>query len=53
MYFSVNSVPQDRGGIESGANPVGVAPVSLTPRCRAANTDPVGVSLLAIWPVSR
>ncbi len=23
MYFSVNSVPQDRGGLESGANPVG------------------------------
>ncbi|MDU8360718.1 hypothetical protein, partial [Pseudomonas syringae group sp. J309-1] len=25
-------------------NTVGVAPVSLTPRCRAANTDPVGVT---------
>ena len=29
-------------------NTVGVAPVSLTPRCRAANTHPVGVTGVAI-----
>ena len=23
MYFSVNSAPQDRGGLESGTHPVG------------------------------
>ena len=31
MYFSVNSAPQDRGGLESGTNPVGDSMVVIKP----------------------